>query len=73
MPQFAPSAPGKLVTQSATKVIHSMPPPISCQQNPSSPSGMATKPRIPTGMIQADTTGIAIRLAITPYGETRWK
>jgi hypothetical protein len=68
-----PSAPGKLVTQSATEVIQSMPSPISRQHKPSRPNGMLIKPRIPIGMIQADTIGIAIRFATTPYGETRWK
>src|SRR5262249_22424040 len=61
-----PTAPGKLVTQSATEIIHSMPCPIRRQHKPSKPSGMLIRPRIPAGMTQTDTTGIAIRFASTP-------
>ena len=61
-----PSAPGKLVTQSATEVIQSMPSPMSRQKNPSNPKGSANTPRMPMGMTQAETTGIANRFASKP-------
>ena len=61
-----PTAPGRLVTQSATAIIQPMPSPISRQQWPSSPNGMATRPTMPAGITQIDTTGIASRLASTP-------
>ena len=61
-----PTAPGRLATQSATAIIQSMPSPISRQKKPSKPNGIARTPRMPIGMTQADTTGIASRLAITP-------
>ncbi len=61
-----PTAPGRLVTHSATAIIQSMPTPISYQQKPSNPNGIATRPRMPIGITQTDTTGIASRLAITP-------
>ena len=61
-----PSAPGKLVTQRSTRIIHSMPSPMSRQHQPSRPSGMLINPRIPTGMTHADTMGIASRFATTP-------
>ena len=61
-----PSAPGKLVTHSATEIIQSMPCPINRHHRPSKPSGILIRPRIPAGMTQADTTGIATRFAITP-------
>ena len=61
-----PSASGKLVTQLATRIIHSMPSPISHQHQLSRPRGMLNTPRIPMGMTQADTMGIASKLATTP-------
>ena len=61
-----PKAPGKLETQAATATIHSMPWPIMRQQKPSRPNGMAKMPRMPHGITQADTTGIASRFPTTP-------
>jgi hypothetical protein len=60
------SAPGNVVTHSATAVIQSMPIPISHQQGRSRPSGIASSQRIPHGITHPDTTGIAAKLAITP-------
>ena len=68
-----PSAPGKLVTHSETPIIHSMPCPMMRHHGASIPSGMVSSPAIPAGITQADTIGITARLAITPYGEIRWK
>jgi hypothetical protein len=68
-----PTAPGRAVTHSTTVIIQSMPAPISRQQIASKPNGMATTPRMPNGITSADTTGMASRLAITPYGAVRWK
>ena len=61
-----PNAPGKLETQAATAIIHSMPWPIIRQQKPSRPSGMVTMPRMPHGITQAETIGIASRFPTTP-------
>ena len=52
--------------RSAMAFIHSMPMPISFHSASSKPNGMATSPSIPAGMIQAETMGIARRLASTP-------
>jgi len=43
-----------------------MPTPISHQNTPSSPNGIANRPSMPAGITTADTTGIAARLASTP-------
>ena len=61
-----PTAPGRLATHSAMAFIHSMPMPINFHSASSKPNGMATSPSIPAGMIQAETMGIARRLASTP-------
>src|SRR5476649_543687 len=61
-----PTAPGRAVTHSTTVIIQSMPAPMSRQQIASKPNGMATTPRMPSGITSADTTGMASRLAITP-------
>jgi len=66
-----PIAPGKPATHSVTTIIQSMPQPMSCQNTPSSPNGIARRPSRPAGITTADTTGIAARLATTPYGVTR--
>ncbi len=66
-----PTAPGRLVTHSATQTIQSIPSLMSRQNTASKPKGMATTPRMPIGITTADTTGMARRLAITPYGANR--
>jgi hypothetical protein len=66
-----PTAPGSCATNSTTWIIQSMPAPIRCQNTPSKPNGMASRPSSPIGITQTDTTGMASRLAITPYGASR--
>ena len=66
-----PTAPGSCATHSTTAMIQSMPSPISRQNTASNPSGKVSTPRMPIGMIQAETTGMARRLASTPYGARR--
>ena len=66
-----PMEPGIAATHCATVIIQSMPQPITCQNRPSKPNGIAAMPSRPAGITSADTTGIAARLAITPYGVTR--
>ena len=66
-----PIEPGKAATHCATAIIQSMPQPINFQKMPSKPNGIASMPSNPAGITSADTTGIAARLAITPYGVTR--
>jgi hypothetical protein len=61
-----PTAPGRLATHRATVSIQAMPYPICRQNRASKPNGMAITPRMPMGMTQADTTGMARRFAITP-------
>ena len=68
-----PIAPGRLATHCVTAIIQSMPSPINHQNTPSSPKGIANSPSNPAGITSAETTGIAARLASTPYGVTRWK
>ena len=62
-PRMRPTAPGNVVTQRATAIIQSIPRPIIRQQKPSRPSGMASTPTMPHGMTQADTTGMASKVA----------
>jgi len=68
MPNAAmrPTAPGRLATHCATKIIQSMPSPMRCQNGASKPNGINTPPRIPAGMTTSDTTGMASRFASTP-------
>ena len=40
--------------------------PSATRAKPSNPNGIDTTPRMPIGMVQPDTTGIASRFAITP-------
>ncbi len=61
-----PMAPGSAATHCVTTIIHSMPKPISRQNTPSKPNGMAAIPSSPAGITSADTTGIASRFATTP-------
>ena len=61
-----PIAPGSAATHSVTTIIQSMPTPISHQNTPSSPNGIASRPSRPAGITRAETTGIAARLASTP-------
>ena len=61
-----PTAPGSAATHCATVIIQSMPTPMSRQNTPSKPNGIATRPSSPAGITSADTTGIAARLAKTP-------
>jgi hypothetical protein len=48
-----------------------MPIPINHQKKPSKPNGIAARPSKPAGITSAETTGIAARLASTPYGAMR--
>ena len=68
-----PMAPGKSATQRVTAIIQSMLRPMSHQNTPSKPNGIASRPSMPAGITSTETTGIAARLARTPYGVTRWK
>ena len=61
-----PTAPGKFATHCDTVIIQSMPIPISHQKKPSKPNGIAARPSRPAGITNAETTGIAARLASTP-------
>ncbi len=61
-----PTAPGSAATQRVTAIIQSIPMPISDQNTPSRPNGIATSPSSPAGITSADTTGMAARLASTP-------
>ena len=61
-----PIAPGSAATHCVTTIIQSMPTPISHQNTPSRPNGIASRPSMPAGITSADTTGIAARLASTP-------
>src|SRR5262249_56041929 len=68
-----PPAPGRLAPHSATASIQSMPSFITCQHGASNPNGSAKRPRMPAGITTAETTGMASRLASTPYGARRWE
>jgi hypothetical protein len=61
-----PMAPGRPATHCVTAIIQSMPTPMSHQNMPSNPNGIAARPSSPAGITTADTTGIAARLASTP-------
>jgi hypothetical protein len=61
-----PTAPGRAATHRVTAIIQSMPTPISHQNTPSKPNGIATRPSSRAGITSAETTGIAARLASTP-------
>ncbi len=61
-----PIAPGNAATHFVTTIIQSMPSPISHQNTPSRPNGIASRPSMPAGITTADTTGIAARFASTP-------
>jgi hypothetical protein len=61
-----PTAPGKPATHSATLTIQSMPMPIPCQSTLSNPNGRTTSANSPHGITQAETIGMANRLASTP-------
>jgi hypothetical protein len=66
-----PIAPGNAATHCVTTIIQSMPISMIRQNTPSKPNGIAARPSSPAGITTADTTGIASRLASTPYGVTR--
>ena len=57
--EMAPTAPGRCATHSTTPIIQPMPSPISRQNTASKPSGSVSTPRMPIGMTQTETTGIA--------------
>ena len=59
-------APGRCATHNTTPIIQLMPSPIRRQNTASKPSGSVSTPRMPMGMIQKETTGIASTLASTP-------
>jgi len=61
-----PTAPGKCATQFDTRIIQSMPQPMTRHSGPSKPNGMARSASKPAGIDTAEITGMASTLASTP-------
>lgn len=60
------TAPGQLLTVSATVITTAVPQPMGTKANSSSPTGMRISANIPHGMTHKAVTGMAPRFAASP-------